>query len=236
MKTLLAFAVLFFWGTLSSAGAQQHGWSGTMTGVQQLIVDYGDELNLTDEQKTELIARSIERQKEMQRQRTRAVRQRTAMRGERRGDGTRSQHSTERRHENRSDRTGIIQEILTDEQLVTLREIRTERIEKQHELNILRNQLIVQKAGIEENKADQVLKLLNSLSEHQKELQIQRVEQPGQRVRDAARDAMNRYHNTHDDLKKLLTAAEYENLRRTMRPAYAFQQGRMDSRPAMRSR
>jgi hypothetical protein len=235
MKILLAFMVLFFSGTISAAEAQQRGWSGTMPGVQQLIVEYGDELNLTDTQKAELIEKSIE-----QRERLRGVRQRGNVRGERRGTGTIRQRSPERRNTERGERSwsraDLIRDVLTEEQFVTLQTLRIEKAEKQHEYRTLRHQMMVQEAGISGNKAEEVLTLLNGISEHHKAVQVQRIQHPGEWDRNEAREAMNRVRDTHNEIKNLLTAAEYESLQRTMRSGGAFQQGRMGSRPVMRSR
>jgi hypothetical protein len=241
MKTLLAFAVLFFWGTLSAAEAQQRGWNGTMPGIQQLVIEHGDELNLTDEQKTALVEKSIERRSEMRTQRTRGIRQRNNIRGERRGESSRwQQQSPESRDQERPylsrDNSELLREILTEDQLATLQNIRIERAEKQHEFRTLRHQSLVESAGLESGKAEEVIRMLNSISEHQKMRQITYIENPDEWNRPAARESAQQLRDMHDEIKHLLTAAEYEKLQRTMRPGGAFQQNRLSSRPMMRSR
>ncbi|MEX0944520.1 MAG: Spy/CpxP family protein refolding chaperone [Balneolaceae bacterium] len=230
MKVILTLNLLFFWGFLSSVNAQIQNRSAYLPGVQQIIMQHGDELNLTEQQKTDLIALQIERRSEFQRPGIRGNGSRGQMTGQRRDnnrrgnvrdnrrDGSQGLFRAERSMQvNRSERMiehqEAIREILTDQQISQLQSIRLERIEQQHEFRSLRNRTIVTNAEIDENKVDEVIAKLNQISEHQKNMQIQRLENEGEVDAEEMQQNMDEIRTIHEDLRNLLTVSEYQSLR-----------------------
>jgi hypothetical protein len=229
-STILVICIL---GLFTMAQAQaQRGFGEGNPGIQKIIIDYGERLNLTDEQKNELIANSLEQRSNMQRQHMRRGQQQSAWRGNNRGGGSRQQGVQRQKRVERGDqgnrsgratqrgeRSNVLQDVLTEDQLAILREIRTENIEKQHEFRMIRNQAVVEKAGIDEDKTARVIEILNFRDEIMKNMQIQRVENPGSQNRESMRESAQRIRDSQNELKNLLTAAEYEGLQRAQRPA-----------------
>jgi|GEM_PF-997087 len=238
MKKLIVFNLLFFVVTLSIVNAQnQHGWSSSMPGIQQLIVEHGDELNLTDEQKSELIAISLERRNQFRSFRSRGMRSvdsRSALRESRSGEAERFQKQrrelqldrpersetrergehrqrTERSSQN-STKSVNIGEVLNDDQMSTLETLLTARAERQHEFRTLRNRTLVDNAGIEGDKASDVLSLLNRISENHKNLAIQRLQVSGDSNFENIREVMSENRQLWNELRNNVTAAEYEKL------------------------
>jgi len=74
-------------------------WDTDIPGIQQIMIQYGDQLNLTDDQKSELINLSID---QMQRQRVRPDRrQRPALRSQRHLERERGERPQRREHRER---------------------------------------------------------------------------------------------------------------------------------------
>lgn len=220
MKTIL-FILLFITGTYSQVLAQQGQRSGMagMPGVQQLIIQHGDDLQLTEDQKRELMTLNLQTRKEFQRSGRMVRQERSSARGNRqmrrqsewaRGDSNRG--SLGFRGLARMEAHGKIREILTDEQAETLQSIMIERAEKAHNLRMLRHELMVEKAEIEAGKAGRVLEILNGHSENRLEMVKRVIENPNEVDRDDVRENFSRMIATTDELKNILTAAEYEKL------------------------
>lgn len=240
MKTVITFIILFFWGSLASADAQfNQNRSAGAPGVHHLIIQHGDQLNLTAEQKEQLIALQVERRSDLQRTTRRDARVRSDVRSQRRSPG--QVQGTRGTRQYRSDRLAgyseSIYEILTDEQISELQSIRTENAEKQHELRTLRNQMLVERAELDGDKAAETLELLNQISEQRKQMQIKQIESPGERNIEAIRENMNEIRTIHETLKNRLTVAEYEALMPVMRTERQLNRGnRASGRTMMRRR
>lgn len=224
MKKAILLIVIMFIAALTQVLAQPGNRMGFNTpGIQQLLIQYDDELQLTDAQKNELIALQIEH-----RQQFRAY-NRTAMRGNRgnfrgrrnnnwqgqqcrcfraQGRGSWGQ-GIEARLEMRQD----VLNVLTETQVEQLQELMIDRAEKAHEFRTLRHEYIVNESGLEGEKAGQVTGLLNSNSTDLLQMARERIMNPGELNRDLRADHFQKMRDTDDQLRNILTVDEYENLR-----------------------
>lgn len=231
MKTILTFLVLFLWGTCSSLNAQNQYRSAMIPGVQQIITLYGDELNLTDQQKADLVTLHSELRSERQRPgvrgnwQQRGFNQRGYVRSDRRSgrQGIRGS-GIETRWELYTDHQNAIREILTDTQIEQLKNIRLDRIENQHEFRTLRHNAMIERAELDSDKAAEVATGLNRISELQKEMQVQRLENPEGFDRDALQQIMDEIRTIHEELRSTLTVAEYQKLWPGMRAGIGISQ------------
>lgn len=231
MKFVFTLTLLLLWGISSSLNAQNQNRSGLLPGVQQIITQYGDELNLTDQQKNELIALQLEQRAEWQRPGVRSERQGGQLTGQRRSTGQRGAVRGDRRSgrqdirglgiersnfENRWERLtdyheGIL-EILTDRQVDQLKGLRMDRIESQYEFRALRHNAIIERAELDPDKTAEVRTKLNRINELLKRAHIQRIENPDQFESEVMKQVMDEIRNIHEDLRNTLTVAEYQRL------------------------
>lgn len=231
MKTILTLIILFLWGSTSSLNAQNQNRSATIPGVQQLITQYSDQLNLTDQQKADLVELQTERRANWRLDGVRGVNRRGQMSGQRRGFNQRGMVRGDRRSGRQGARgAGIaggdletrwesyaeyqdeIRDILTSEQIEQLKSIRLDRIENQYEFRALRHNAMIERAELDSEKAAEVSAALNRINELQKEMQVQRVENPEEFDREAMLQVMDEIRNIHVDLRNTLTVAEYQQL------------------------
>lgn len=221
MKKAVLFIFIMFIAAISQTMAQPGNRMGFNTpGVQQLLIQYDDELQLTDAQKNELIALQVEH-----RQQFRAF-NRPMMRGNRGnfrggrngnwqgrcfrtpGQGFRGQ-GIDARLEMRQD----VLDVLTDAQVEQLQELMIERAEKAHEFRTFRHEYIVNKAGLEGEKAGQLISLLNSNSTDLLQMARERIMNPGEINQDLWASHFQKMNDTDDELRNILTVEEYDNLR-----------------------
>jgi hypothetical protein len=255
MKNALILTILLLFGIQAKGLAQPGiGWGDGLPGVQQIIAQYGDQLNLTDSQKSELAALHIDRRMDLQRQRMRSDRQNHSVRSGRhdmRGDrqrlrnsmnqsGDEAQNEMEEKDEEdldtgksvrtrsasftRSDLYQQIHEILTDEQSAELRSILTERANSQHEFRVLRFEEMISRAGMEGDKADQVKEIFVNQSRIRTNLIIDQIQNPGEMERENMQEAFRNMREGHRELMNILTAAEYEKLYQEISPRSHRQQ------------
>ncbi len=213
MKTLLII-LIFSAASVTQIFAQQRG-AGTY-GAHQLIIQYADELGLSEDQKKEIATISLEARQQF---RGTARGQRGSLRGTRadgrrtgiqRGESTRFERQTGQRQPLNTEILGV----LNDQQMERLSSIMTERAENAHEFRTLRNQLMVSNAGIEGEKAARVLEILNQRSELQLDWAKQRIS--GTDTEEFDRDAWSELQaetrQLNVDLRNLLTVTEYQQL------------------------
>jgi len=211
MKTLLLLTV-FITATVTHVFAQQ-ARAGNY-GTPNLIVQYSDELGLTEEQKKEIINISLEAR---QQYRGTMRGQRGTMRGTR-SNGRRGgiQRGTPQRLERGiGQRQSIHSEVLvvlTEEQRDRLTSLMASRAENAHEFRTLRHQLIVSNAGIEGEKADRVLEILNRQSELRLDFARQGMLETDVTGRESRIEAMAETRQLNQELRNLLTVAEYQQL------------------------
>lgn len=236
MKFILTLLLLFSFGALSSLNAQQR--SPAQPGVQQFILQYGDILELTDQQKSELLMVQADRRSAMQSdrqrgsmtgQRGRMDRQRPAVRGQQRGalrsNTDRSRRDRPARSERRGESIDAISDILTNDQQAKLHEVRVERIEARAELLKLQNRTMVEKSISDTQKAEEVTGLLNQIVEIQKDSQLYRLENRGDGDREKMVENVAEIRSIQDELKSKITVAEYQSLR----PVFTMGQQRQRS-------
>ena len=240
----IVLILIFIAGTFTQIEAQQIQASGMgqYDGIQNLIVEHGDDLQLTDAQKKDLIALSLERREGVQRN----VRMMRSDRGVvrenrelgRRGNSDRSERRVVvmgERSEQRSEIQQKIHGILTEEQLQVLQDKKNDRADKAHEYRMLRHELMVEKAGIDNEKSDAVLSLLNQQSENRLNMEKMRIENSEMSDSEAMQNHIEQMQETMDELKQILTVAEYENLQEYM-GARQLQNRETDRRIRVRNR
>ena len=218
-KLLLTLIFIVGFHTQTEAQNFQRGWMGNYQGVQHLIIQHGDDLQLTDNQKKELAAISLEQRQGVQRNVRMERGERGSMRGNRQmrqqNDDARIERRMEadrQRSEFRADMQQEIQEILTDEQVQILHNVMDERAEKAHEYRVLRHEVMVEKAEISGGKADRVLSLMNQQSENRLSMEKSRIENPGAVDFENRQEHFRQMQEMREELKQILTAAEFENL------------------------
>ncbi|TVR33609.1 MAG: hypothetical protein EA390_03850 [Balneolaceae bacterium] len=234
MKKLLALIVFITISMYTTVQAQ--GWASDVPAIQKMILDFGDDLNLSEEQIADLLAVGMDRRSEVERRQMgmRSDRQRGNWRDGQRENMDRRQGVQRQRAGEQGVRSGMVlnperrahseemhqkvNEILTEEQAEKLHSLRVERMEKQHELRTIQNRRLAEQAGITGDKAEDVTSLLNRQSELRMEMQVLRLTPADGPDRDAMMELMEQIRNSNDEMKNLLTASEYEKLRSMMRP------------------
>lgn len=219
MKKAFLLTICLLMGAISQLMAQPMNRAGlNAPGIQNLITEYGDELNLTNEQKSDLIALQIEHRDQFRQDARANFRSgRDGRRGPRdRGFRNTDSDFRQARFDSRMEMRQKMLDILTEEQVDLLQSNMIEKAEKAHEFRTLRHQYIVEQAGIQGDKAKQVLNLLDSQSESRLELQKQWVVNPEELSRDMPADRFQQMRDTDGELRSILTVEEYESLRKNM--------------------
>lgn len=219
IKEALLLIVFILIGAISQVFAQPMNRAAmNAPGIQNLITEYGEELNLTDEQKTELIALQIQHRDQFRQNRRANVQGNRDGRRSGRGQGLRNTNPDFRqaRFAALAEMRQDVLDIMTDEQVTRLESLMTEEAEKAHEFRTFRHQYIVEQAGLQGDKAEQVLSLLNTQSETRLELDKQRILNPEELNRAAAADRIQQVRDTDDQLRSILTVDEYESLRKNI--------------------
>ncbi len=204
--------ILLFAG-VTALNAQQ--MINSLQGAERFILQHGDELNLTEDQKQQMLSMGIERRSQTREVRTERMQPRRGaaiQRGERGGQRAERGQRNDRRVEGQR-LAELYQNILTDEQMQRLTELRNERNESMQEVRILRNRVAVEHAGIDEPKRTEVIEILDRRTTIMAGLDWQR----GQRNSNL-QESMPELRELQDELKNLLSAAEYEKLQQTMAP------------------
>lgn len=246
MKKIFILIIAFIFGISLQMAAQPALMSGSeMPGIQQIITLYGEELNLTDEQKETLIGVSLDQRRELQRIRVRPERR---LRSDRRGNRNTGRSTGERRElrerdeveqtENQSNRNirnrsvmirhtdtyQKVYDVLDEEQTERLQSLLTEHINNQHSYRTLRYRRMVERAGIGEDQADQVMEIFEKQSQNRADLSILILQNPGEIDREQAREFHRGISEGNRQVKEILSASQYENLMREMSPMSRWQQ------------
>lgn len=235
MKKAVLLLVFLFATAATQIISQPLGRMGfNSPGVQQLITQYGDELQLTEDQKSQLIQLQMEHRKQFQTYGRRSMNGR-GNRGHRNFRGNRP--GTDQgsmmgpgycctgfggaNWQSRLDMRNEVLDILTDDQRELLQDKMLEQAESAHEFRTLRHEYIVSESGIEGDKAAQVLDLLNAQSEVHLNLAKQRIINPGDITLGQLEERFQQMRNTHNELRNFLSVDEYDNLRQNMGFGYA---------------
>lgn len=242
MKKAILLLVFLFASAVSQVLSQPMNRPGMNTpGVQQLIIQYGDELQLTDDQKNQLLALQIEHRKQFQDYRGPANRNNRGKfrdnrsgnrRGSMRGQGFNNPEWRGSNWEARLEMRNEVLNILTEDQQEFLQAKVIEQAERAHEFRTFRHEYIVNEAGIEGDKAKQVLALLNAQSESHLDMAKQRFMNPDQVSQDLFANRFQQMRDTDDELRNILTVDEYDNLRQNM--GFGYGQG-FGNRPQKKS-
>ncbi|MDX1590813.1 MAG: Spy/CpxP family protein refolding chaperone [Balneolaceae bacterium] len=209
-RTGLVIGLILLTGLIGTVQAQR--------GAERFILQYGDQLELTDSQKQQILALRLEQRGEMMQQRrdnrNRAARQGRMDRMDRPQMRMQMQHSM---MENRMELRSELLEILNEDQQARLKETLVEEVDERAELMRLQHEQMVENAGIEGEKAQQVLRIMNTqhsvMADHQKE----RIMSGEPFSREEMQAHQERMQQTREQIKNLLTAAEYEKLQEQMR-------------------
>lgn len=209
LKHILLGTLMIFTAGLFSQTQAQRG------GGEQFILKYGEEIGLTDAQKEQILALASEHRSEMRdRAQDRNTRERGMRRGNEQGNRDRMQNQ---RMENMMEFRSDFLEILTDEQKAELMQIRVAEIDERTELMQLRHRMMIEQAGIDGEKARSVLAIMNRNAAAMAEMQKNRImggEEMTPENMQAHRELMTQ---AQEEIKNLLTAAEYEKLQEQMR-------------------
>lgn len=249
MKKVLILIILFVFGVFLNGNAQPaSAWESGLPGIQQIITQYGDQLNLNDDQKAELVALIIDHRKDFQRQRIRTTRrgqhsiqherserlQQRDLRNKGVSPDSLRQREVKPRRErsaetdrsvrnrssavSRTDMYQQIHEVLTDEQSEILTSILIERANSQHDFRTLRYEEMISRAEIEGDKSARVKEIFEMQSRIRTDLMIQRVQNPGEMTRENMQAAFRDIREGNRELMGILTAAEYMKLHRQISP------------------
>jgi hypothetical protein len=212
MRTIISTLIIFLMTAAVSLNAQPRFGNGNgMNGFHPLISQYGQELNLTDSQMKALAELNLEYRQEF-----RADWQgRRGSRGQRGSfRGTNRPNRSDGWIQLRSEYHAEVMDILTEDQKETLRNAVQERAEKAHQFRMAQHEVVVDEVGLEGDKRQSVLNLMNDHSRQLLETRVENIETPafGQ-YRDDRYDSRSELQN---ELKELLTVAEYRKLQDVM--------------------
>ena len=199
-------------GLFATAGAQGQ------RGGDQFILKYGEQLELTDTQKKQIMELRLDRRAEMQerRQNNRDNRGRAAQQGQRnRPDMPQMRQNM---MENRMELRSEFLDILNEDQEAKLKDILVDEVDERVELMRLRHEVMLENAGIEGEKAQNVLQVMNSQHAIMADMQKERILRGEPFTQEEMEDIRERRQQTQDRIKNLLTAAEYEKLQQQMGP------------------
>lgn len=218
MKKILSVTFILIFGFSFHVYGQHFGeLHNGFPGIHQIIAEYGEQLNLSDDQKSELIAIQLDRRQNIRANRVRN--QRTDRPGMRSHRG--SMRNTDERNNQVSEMTSAyfekVNEVLTDTQEQILRSLLIDKVHQNRELQILQNNEILSRAGIEGENAIRVLEILNRQSEAAADLAVYRIENPDESVREKLREFAQLRRDGLNEMKQFLTATEFENLQQMSR-------------------
>jgi len=212
MRTIISTLIIFLMAAAVSLNAQPRFGNGNgMNGIHPLISQHGQELSLTDNQLKALAELNLEYRNEF----------RENWQGRRGNRGQRGSFRDARRAnwsdgwvQARAEYHAKAMDILTEDQRETLRSSVQERAENAHQFRMVQHEVIVDEVGLEGDKRQNVLNLMNDHSRQILETRLENIETPafGQ-YRDDWYDSRLELHN---ELKELLTVAEYQKLQEVM--------------------
>ena len=212
MRSIISTLAIFLVVAAVSLNAQPRSGSGTgMNGIYPFIAQHGTELNLTEDQMIELAELNMEYRQEFRanRQGTRGNRgQRGSVRGAKRANldsgwvQLRSEYYTK------------AMDILTEDQKQILKSSVRARAENAYQFRMVQHEVVMDETGLEGDKRQNVLNLMNEHSRQILETRLENIETQGfGQYRDDRYDSRLELRN---ELKELLTVAEYQKLQEVM--------------------
>lgn len=203
---LIVFCLNMFHVQLKAQSPFDHRGKGA-PGVQQIVMMYGEQLNLTEEQKLELISkllnyRNIMQKNRMQRNRTERSRHKNGG----------SAHGAMEGNTRDGNSGAILNSILNDQQKDLLRSLMNQQAEYEHEYRLIRNRVLVEHAGLSGDKADEVRSILNRHSELRKEMRLRILEDSESSRSSDMGEMMTELRTGHETLRSILTVEEFQKL------------------------
>lgn len=210
MRTIISTLAIFLMAAAMSLNAQPRNGNGYgMNGINPFVAQHGSELNLTEDQMREIASLSLEFKQEFRSNRPGNRGRRGAFR-----NGRRVNQSTEWT-DTRAEYHAKVMDILTDDQKQILRSTMQERAESAHQFRTIRHEVLLDEAGFEGEKRQQVLNLMNEHSEQLLDARMENLETPGNigQFRSAGFESRT---ELQSQLKELLTVTEYQKLQEVM--------------------
>lgn len=216
MRHIILISVIFALSVTMVEAQRGFNGAGYSPGIHPMLTTDMEDLNLTEDQKSEIAELMVE-----MRSANRSVyRNQRSTRGNRgnmrsnRRSGNNNKGLTQR-FERRSEVDGKMMEILTDDQKNILAQKAVERIENAHEFRMLQHEVMLDKAGLESDKKDRVLEIME---EHSNEMLHERKEALSNSEFYIGYRAENfeRRVEMENQIKEILTAAEFEQFQEVM--------------------
>lgn len=225
-KAWILIIIYILYGYYQVLALPQSGLNADRSLVQEIIINYGEVLNLTEEQKSELVRVSLEQRREMRLQRLHPRRNRSALRRRRNREGPRNGNAQQYQNNSTNlDSSFLVRganpyykvyEILMDEQTETLKTLLIDREQKEHEYRTLRYIETVYLTGIKSEKIDEVLDIFESHSQAMASLEVSRIQSPDETDREKVQETIISIREGNLRMKEILTAAEYEMIQRQL--------------------
>jgi len=219
---IIIVALSLFAITLQAQNMQRQQAMSGNPGIQQIVMMYGEELDITDDQLAEIVAKQLEYRQTMRsaKQQSNRANRGQQQRPNRQGENIRAQHAQ-----------SILVDVLSNSQMEKLNELMRNRAEFSHRYTTIRHQQIVERSGLEGEKRDSVLEMMNRHAEMRRDLQMQMIENPDSVDADDRQQVMDQMRNDMEDLQSMLTVEEYENLMQFMGQRQNRPNNRMNQRP-----
>jgi hypothetical protein len=207
MKSIISTLVIFLTVAAMSLQAQTRPGNG----IQPFLSQYAEELNLTNDQMKELAELNMEYRQELRGN----IQGRRGNRGQRgTARGTRRANWNDEWVEARSEYHTKVMDILNEDQVSTLKGIVQDRAENAHQFRMAQHEVYADAAGLEGEKRQDVINLMNDHSRVVMETRINNIETPGFGLNRA--DRFESRLELQNDLKELLTVSEYQKLQDVM--------------------
>lgn len=265
-KTIKLILILIFTYT-STLYAQQRGTP--FTEAPQMITQFAEELNLSDDQKRALTELQLDRRAQRSQYSGRnfsgatrsqsGVRQDSQRGNQRNSGGVMRQRSeqnlqggrSERRVGNRDSAVRVsegefpvryqqrdqmqeaLNEILSDEQMEKLQQLRIEQMETRNEYRELRQQVVIERAGLDPAKTGRVTALLEEMNRHRNSMQLLRIESDGLPDSEKVTTILEEIRTIQEQLRDELTVNEFRALQSA---GIGGERGNRGGRSMMRNR
>lgn len=207
MKSMISTVAIFLVFAAMTLQAQSRSGNG----IHSMVSQYGEELNLTDDQMKEIAELNLEYREEV-RENLEGRRGNRGQRGNKRDD--RRNNWDDGRVEARAEYHAEVMDILTANQKTILRDAITKRAENTHQFRMVQHEVYADAAGLEGEKRQNVLNLMNEHSREVMETRLENIE--------TADFGLNRAYRLESrvelqtELEELLTVSEYQTLQDVM--------------------
>ncbi len=211
MRRLAVVIIVLGLGVSQALAQPSQGRGMAAPGVQQIVMMYGDQLQLTDDQISEIISKQISYRQTMRESR---MQQNRGQQGQRRNEDNRPQNMGENLRSQHS--SSILNSVLNEQQREQLKSILIDRAEYGHEYRVIRNRILVETAGLSGAKAEETRAILDKHSSLMKNMRMSEIEDPGTNRTEERQQMMSEMQSDREELKSILTVDEYQNLMQLM--------------------